>query len=424
MSLPSPQPENPLHAFRPVPRTGVIFVTTEAERAGYRADDNAWCNLGQGQPETGPLEGGAERLSSLSIAADAHEYAPVPGLMDLRAAVADFYNRRFRRGQKSQYSAENVAICGGGRLALARAAVALGEVNLGHFLPDYTAYEELLGVFKLFHPIPILLDRRRGYEFTADELSREIQGRGLSALLLSNPCNPTGRTLMGDELASWVQTCRQNDCALLVDEFYSHYIWTDAPMPRLVSAAAHVDDVDRDPVIIIDGLTKNWRYPGLRLSWTVGPKSVIEAVASAGSFLDGGGSRPAQTAAIPLLSDDVVDRETTAIETVFGQKRAFVLEALKKMGVKVDVEPQGGFYVWGSLENLPESVNDGMRFFRKALEEKVITVPGMFFDINPGRRRHGRVSRFASHMRFSFGPSQTRLTEAMARLHKMVERER
>jgi hypothetical protein len=37
-------------AFRTVPRTGVIFVTTEASRRGYQPDDPAWCNLGQGQP--------------------------------------------------------------------------------------------------------------------------------------------------------------------------------------------------------------------------------------------------------------------------------------------------------------------------------------------------------------------------------------
>ena len=67
------------------------------------------------------------------------------------------------------------------------------------------------------------------------------------------------------------------------------------------SAARYVEDVDRDPVVIFDGLTKNWRYPGWRVTWTVGPREVIEAVASAGSFLDGGGSRPLQRAAIPLL---------------------------------------------------------------------------------------------------------------------------
>ena len=60
-------------------------------------------------------------------------------------------------------------------------------MNLGHFLPDYTAYEELLDIFKLFTSIPILLDGASGYHFGLEELEREITGRGLSALLLSNP---------------------------------------------------------------------------------------------------------------------------------------------------------------------------------------------------------------------------------------------
>ena len=68
--------------------------------------------------------------------------------------MAALYNSLYRRGMKSQYKAENVCICGGGRSSLTRAVAALGEVNLGHFLPDYTAYEELLDIFKLFTSIP------------------------------------------------------------------------------------------------------------------------------------------------------------------------------------------------------------------------------------------------------------------------------
>jgi aspartate/methionine/tyrosine aminotransferase len=417
------QSQPSLPAFREVPKTGVIFVSSEAEKRGYKGGDPTWCNLGQGQPETGNLPGAPPRLEVLNIPEDAYEYAPVAGLRDLRAAVADWYNRTYRRGMPSQYSAENVAICGGGRLALARAVTALGEVNLGHFLPDYTAYEELLGVFRLFNPIPILLESERRYHFSVDELRKEILGRGLSALLLSNPCNPTGRTIAGSELAAWVATCRALECAMIVDEFYSHYIWTDPDGlgRKMISAAAHVEDVEKDPVIVIDGLTKNWRYPGLRISWTVGPKKVIEAVSSAGSFLDGGGSRPAQQAAIPLLEDSVVQRETEAIHKTFSKKRAFLLGALESLGVRVDLAPQGGFYVWGSVEHLPSALDDGMKLFRAALEQKVIVVPGAFFDINPGHRRVNRTSRFERHVRFSFGPALPTLQTAVERLQHLVK---
>ncbi len=154
-------------AFRPVPRTGVIYVTTEAQKRGFRAGDPAWCNLGQGQPETGPLPGAPPRVHSVTIDVDDQEYAPVPGIWELREAIAALYNRLYRRGMPSQYSAENVSVSGGGRAALTRAAASLGHVNLGHFLPDYTAYEELLDIFKAFTAIPILLEGERGYAFSS-----------------------------------------------------------------------------------------------------------------------------------------------------------------------------------------------------------------------------------------------------------------
>jgi N-succinyldiaminopimelate aminotransferase len=421
MSDDSHAPASHLSAFRTVPRTGVIYVTTEASRLGFRSGDPEWCNLGQGQPETGPLPGAPARVQDVTISVGDQEYAPVPGHPELREAIASLYNRLYRRGLPSQYSAENVSVSGGGRAALTRAAASLGPVNLGHFLPDYTAYEELLDIFKAFTPIPILLEGEHGYAFTADDLRREIHGRGLSALLLSNPCNPTGKLVQGDDLRRWVEIGRELDSALLIDEFYSHYIWTGRPGQLPVeSAARYVEDVNQDPVVIFDGLTKNWRYPGWRVTWTVGPRSVIEAVASAGSFLDGGGSAPLQRAAIPLLEDRHVAAETNAIQTVFREKRNRLLAGLERIGVRTDRAPDGTFYVWGKVDGLPPPLNEGMGFFRAALAKKVITVPGEFFDVNPGKRRHQRLSRFRSHVRFSFGPSLPVLDTALHRLEDLV----
>ncbi len=98
-----------------------------------------------------------------------------------------------------------------------------------------------------------------------------------------------------------------------------------------------------------------------------------------------------------------------------------MLDGLRDLGVRVDREPEGTFYVWGGLaEHLPESLNDGEAFFRAALERKVIMVPGDFFDVDPGSRRVGRPSRFRHHVRFSFGPPEPVLTEALGRLESLV----
>lgn len=410
-------------------------MTTEASRLGFTSTAPDWCNLGQGQPETGALPGAPGRLEAVPVAPDDQEYAPVAGLWELREAIADLYNRLYRRGMPSRYSAENVSVSGGGRAALTRAAASLGQINLGHFLPDYTAYEELLDIFGNFHAIPILLEPDKAYAFSVGDLRREILGRGLSAVLLSNPCNPTGKHVHGEDLAAWVRTGSELDCAILLDEFYSHYVYglegdddgtvtNDRAAAAMESAARYVEDVDRDPILIFDGLTKNWRYPGWRVTWTIGPKSVIDGVASAGSFLDGGGSKPMQRAAIQLMDIDHVRSETAALHKTFARKRRKMVDRLKKMGVVIDAEPEGTFYVWGSVAELPPSLADGQSFFRAALAEKVICVPGEFFDVNPGKRRGGRPSRFRHYIRFSFGPAEDVLDRALDRLEAMIARAR
>ncbi len=213
---------------------------------------------------------------------------------------------------------------------------------------------------------------------------------------------------------------REYRCALILDEFYSHYIYgEDADKdPRLVSAAAYVEDVDTDPVIIIDGLTKNWRYPGWRISWTLGPKDVINAIASAGSFLDGGANHPFQRDVIALLDRERVMKEARAIQRHFGEKRQYTIERLRAMGIRVDAPPKGTFYVWADLSQLPPPLHEGLSFFEAGLRQRVITVPGVFFDVNPERRRE--FARYQHYTRISFGPDMKTLKQGLESLACMV----
>jgi aspartate/methionine/tyrosine aminotransferase len=149
---------------------------------------------------------------------------------------------------------------------------------------------------------------------------------------------------------------------------------------------------------------------------------VIEAVSSAGSFLDGGGSAPLQRAAIELLSPGNAAGEAAALQAAFRAKRDLMRTGLEKLGVVFDAPTDGTFYAWGSVAGLPAPLNSGMGFFRKALEAKVIVVPGEFFDVNPGKRRAGRLSRFRAHVRFSFGPSASSVRQGLERLAPLLAR--
>lgn len=414
--------QNPFPGFRYVPRTGVIYVMNRARELGFSYENPDWANLGQGAPETGSLPGAPARITQVQMDDLTQEYGPVAGLTVFRQRVADFYNAIYRQGKASQYTWENVCISGGGRQGLTRVVAALGQINIGHFIPDYTAYEEILHTFRGFIPIPIQLQEKHGFKLSQETLKATLQGMGLGAILFSNPCNPTGQVIEGAEMAAWLQLCREEETLCIVDEFYSHFVYTDyqPQAPKMVSLAEYVEDVNRDPVVLIDGLTKNWRYPGWRVSWTLAPKAVIELVSSAGSFLDGGANHPLQKQALELLDPALARQETQAIQRCFIEKRDYALQRLRQMGLEIQIEPQGSFYVWANLESLPTAINHGMAFFEAGLQERVITVPGVFFDVNPGKRR--RSEKFRNYTRISFGPEMARLKQGLDALERVIHK--
>ena len=408
-------------AFRPIPFMGVIWVVDEARKLGFWNGHPDWCNLGQGQPEVGEIEGAPPRLSTIELEPGDHAYGPVEGTDELRAAVAAHYNRLFRRGRRSQYGPENVTVASGGRLVLSRAFAALGPCRLGFQVPDYSAYEDMIG-YHAYRVRPIAIDATEedGFGIPAALLEERVARDGLEAFLLSNPCNPTGRVIRGDELSAYVRIAREQGCTLLLDEFYSHFVYDDdRPAGGPVSGAEFVEDVDRDPVLLVDGLTKSFRYPGWRVGWAVGPRDMVDALTRAASAIDGGPGRPVQRAAVQVLEPERADRETGALRTVFSRKRNLMVERLAALGIRTARPSEGTFYVWATIADLPAPFDDAEVFFRRALEHKVMTVPGVFFDVDPERRRTGD-SRFRSWVRFSFGPPERNVVTGLDRLEAML----
>tara|TARA_B100000131_G_scaffold307530_1_gene335857 strand:+ start:43 stop:1284 length:1242 start_codon:yes stop_codon:yes gene_type:complete len=409
-------------SFKKVSKTGVIFVTSEASKLGFYRGNPEWCNFGQGQPEVGKLPDGLDRIKNIEIQQLDNEYSPSAGLKELRRQIADTYNELYRKNKKSKYTIENVSIASGGRAMLTRMAASLDNVNLGHFLPDYTAYEELLSTFGTFNTIPIMLKPEDGYQFTTQNLRDEIMGKGLGAILISNPCNPTGATIHGRQLKDWVNTCTELECNAIMDEFYSSYVWEGVSKGETLSCAKYIEDVNEDGIVIVNGLGKNWRYPGYRIAWAIGPKQIITSLNSAGSFLDGGAPRPLQKAAIELLTPESWTKETIAIQNTFSKKRQLMLDGLREIGITFDREPGGSFYLWGNVSELPDGLNTGMEFLKSALDVKVIVVPGAFFDINPGKRMKKAGSRLNNYIRFSYGPDIKTLEVGLQRLKEMVNK--
>lgn len=161
----------------------------------------------------------------------------------------------------------------------------------------------------------------------------------------------------------------------------------------------------------------------------VGPKDFINALGSAGSYLDGGANAPFQEAAIPMLEPSLVRSEMTALQRHFRDKRDYVLKRLGEIGFRQEVPP-ATFYIWLDLTSLdpplpPEAnISDGLNFFNALLDEKVIVVPGIFFDLNPAKRRDLFDSPCHHFVRLSYGPRIDVLKKGLDGIERVVRRAR
>lgn len=101
----------------------------------------------------------------------------------------------------------------------------------------------MLGVFKRFVPIPATLDEESNYHINLEDVRKEINGRGLGVVLGSNPRNPTGQVLEGEKLKELVETAKERHTTLILDEFYSAYVYTHDREEdgRTVSASEFID---------------------------------------------------------------------------------------------------------------------------------------------------------------------------------------
>ncbi|KAM0753086.1 aminotransferase [Meredithblackwellia eburnea MCA 4105] len=403
--------------------TGVLYCSERATANGWSFENEEWANFGQGAPEVGAIPGGSERPSFIdlnALGAGINEYAPANGTTALRKAVAKLYNEQYRVGMESQYTADNVCIVPGGRAGLTRVASVISDVFVSYQIPEYTAYDQMLSSFRRLVAIPTTLSASDCYHLNVEKLKANISEQGLSVVVASNPRNPTGQVIKGDELKELVEIAR-GGTTMVLDEFYSWYQY-ELEEGESVSAAAYVKDVNVDSLVIIDGLTKNWRLPGWRCCWVIGPKPLISALGQAGGSLDGGANHVLQEAALPLLELSRVKQDRIALQRHFKMKRDHVLSRLDKMGLKVHNPPTSTFYIWLDLSQLPSPLNSGLVFFEELLKEKVIVVPGIFFDINPSHRRNLFQSPTHNFVRLSFGPALEELDRGLDGFERLLKR--
>lgn len=320
-------------------------------------------------------------------------YTAARGLPALREAIAEFYRQRYG----VQIEAHRILITPGGSGALLLATSLLVDPGK-HWLmadPGYPCNRHFLRLIEASAQlVPVGADVN--YQLTPALIDRHWNEDSVGALVAS-PANPTGTVLSKSELSSLSEVIRAKNGHLVVDEIYHGLSYG--------MDASSVLEVN-EQAFVLNSFSKYFGMTGWRLGWLVAPEEAVPELEKLAQNLYISASSIAQYAALACFQP-----ESIAIfeerRQAFAQRRDFLLPALRQLGFKIEVEPQGAFYLYADISGFCEQGGDAFSFCQHFLEtEHVAFTPGLDFG------RH----RAQSHVRFAYTQNIERLRQALVRI--------
>jgi aminotransferase len=324
-------------------------------------------------------------------------YTSNKGLIGLRRQIAEFLNKRYGLS----YDPENeILITVGVSEGLDLAARAL--INPGDKVlvpePIYVSYAP---VVQLAGGEPIILktDVKNGFKLTPEQIEKACV-KGVKAMMINYPCNPTGASYSKKELEEMAKVIKKKNLVLLSDEIYDEltYDYDHTPFATI--------DGMKERVVYLNGFSKAYAMTGFRVGYVCGPEKVVSAMTKIHQYTMLCASITGQIAAVEALKNS--EKSVEMMKKEYNRRRKFIVAALNDIGLKCHM-PEGAFYVFPSIKDTKEKAID----FAKNLlmEKKVALVPGDAFG-----------SGCEGHVRISYASSYENLKEAVSRIKDYLKK--
>jgi len=179
-------------------------------------------------------------------------------------------------------------------------------------LPNYM---ENWGLAQMFggNVKPLRLQESRSWQFDPDELSSLVTPK-TKAIAICNPNNPTGAVMGEAQRKAVLDAARDRGAWLVSDEVY---IGAEREGPRTESVWG-----EHERTLIVNGLSKAYALPGLRIGWVVGPPEAVATLWAhhdyttlAPTYLS---DRLAQIALAPKRREEILARTRSILQRNYG----------------------------------------------------------------------------------------------------------
>jgi LL-diaminopimelate aminotransferase len=372
------------------------FAELERKIAAKRAAGVDVISLGIGDPDRPTPALVVEAMQEAVTEPETHRYPSNRGRQDFRAAVCDFYSRRFdveldpereiipAIGAKEAIFNLNLAFLDPGDYALA--------ADPGY--PVYTGGPWLAGA----EPVLMALLPEHGFAPDLEAIDEQVAAKA-QLMYLNYPNNPTGAVVPDGFFERVVEFAREHEILVVHDNSYSEITYDGYRAPSFLATPGA-----KDVGIEVFSLSTGYNMTGWRCAVAVGNAEALEIYWRLKTNIDSGMFEAVQLAAVAALSPDA-DAEVASMNELYLRRRDLVCDALHKIGVDVR-PPRGTIYVWAPV---PEGFSSSAAYCEHVLEHAAVVLsPGAIY----GPAGEG-------WFRISLTTPDDRLLEAVSRLGEL-----
>lgn len=386
--------------FRPV--LHALTANPGVELMNYAAGRENMITLGQGEGDS-PTPDFICRATFAAMQDGKTVYGPALGQTPLRQAISDYYGRIYRL----DIPASRVFVTASGTTAMHLSLAAL--LDKGDEVAAITPiWKNLIGAIELTQATTrqVALDYLpdRGWQLDLQKLFDACNER-TKVILIVSPSNPTGWTATRAEMCAILDFARERGIWILADEVYSRLVY-ESPHESL--RADSFLDVARpdDLLLVVNSFSKSWAMTGWRLGWIVGPPVAESKIRDVALYNNLCPPTFTQYGAIAALEQG----ESFLKEQVdlWRSNRDLLVERFAAMPRVSQAYPATTFYTFFRVEGEPDCI----AFTKRLIDEaQLLLSPGVGF---------GEAGR--GYVRMCFAVSRRRLSEALDRLERVVNR--
>ncbi len=307
------------------------------------ANETGAVNLSQGFPNF-DCDAKLKELVSQYMREGMNQYAPMPGVLELREAIA----RKVSKSYHIETDPEEVTVTAGGTQALYNAITSIirqgDEVII--IEPAYDSYRpviELCGgtarAFELTAP---------DYKIDWNSLSKLVTVR-TKMIIINNPHNPVGKTFVKEDLEALQKIVSGTDIVVLSDEVYEHIIfdnrehWSVLRFPELLKRS-----------IVVFSFGKTFHNTGWKMGYAIAPDYLTKEFRKVHQFNVFSVNTPTQYALAEFLSNE---ENYLGLGEFYQNKRDLFQGEMKDS--KLNPIPSEGTYFqlydYSSISNEPDT---------------------------------------------------------------------